>query len=61
VRVPEHFKWNPDNDALIEFIWKLGSFLVYHCFEDFAQGTTYHYELRAQLESLFSDELLLRW
>jgi hypothetical protein len=49
------------HDYLIEFAWKLSSFLFYHCYAEFAEGGTYHYELRQQLESMFSDDLLVRW
>ncbi|CAL8068250.1 unnamed protein product [Orchesella dallaii] len=49
------------HDFLLEFVWRLKSFLHYNCFEEFQMDSMLHDLVQSQLESLFTEDLILRW
>ncbi|CAG7724960.1 unnamed protein product [Allacma fusca] len=49
------------HDYILEFAWKLISFLHYHCYDEFKDAPFLHDMLQVQLENLFQQDLLLRW
>jgi len=62
ISIPENDLANPEkHDLLLEFIWKLKTFLHYHCFEEFAEQTFLHDLVQQTIEAVFTEDLLLRW
>ncbi|ODN03232.1 hypothetical protein Ocin01_03449 [Orchesella cincta] len=58
---PDYTSDKGRHDFLLEFIWRLKSFLHYNCFEEFQMDSMLHDLVQAQLESLFTEDLILRW
>jgi hypothetical protein len=62
IKIAEKDKADPaKHDFLLEFIWKLKTFMHYHCFDEFKDKTYLHDLLQQSIEAVFTEDLLLRW
>ena len=62
--IPEVIDYDAEpakQDYLLEFVWKLKSFLHYNCFPEFKDDSVLHDLVQNQLEALFTEDILLRW
>ena len=60
--IPQEHLADPEkHDILLEVIWKLKTFMHYHCFEEFSSQTYLHDLIQQSIEAVFTDDLLLRW
>jgi len=58
---PGFFATPEKDDFLVEFGWKLTSFVHYNCFQEFKNNSVLHDRLESQLQAMFTDDILLRW
>lgn len=60
-KVNDYYAEPAKHDYLLEFVWRLKSFLHYHCFPEFREDSVLHDLIQNQLEALFTEDILLRW